>query len=115
MKYTHNQKSIPKDVKVELQSLCAGYYRRKRVATLRLSVLTGAPSEELKAFMEWNERIDKALEFIEEGLRPYILNDLANGKGHWTSMASAFIGRNAYYSRKNKALENLAREFNLML
>lgn len=115
MRYTHNQKNIPQDVKSELQTICAGYYRRKRVATLRLSVLTGEPSEELKAFMAWNDRIDKALEFIEEGLRSYILNDIASGKGYWSSMASPFLTRNAYYARKNKAFENLAREFNLIV
>lgn len=115
MRYTHNQKNIPKDVKAEIQSLCAGYYRRKRIADLRLSVLTAPPTEELKAFIAWNTRIDKALEFIEEGVRPYILNDIANGKGYWSSMASPFLTCNAYYTRKNKAFENLAREFNLMV
>ena len=115
MKYSYNQKNLPKDVKDEVQSICAGYYRRKRIATLRLSLLTAPPSEELKAFMSWNEKIDKALEFIEKGLKDYILNDIANGKGYWSSMASPFLTCNAYYSRKNQAFENLAKEFNLVV
>ena len=115
MKYVHNQKNLPKDVKTEIQSLCAGYYRRQRIANQRLSLLTAPPSEELVAFMRWNERIDKALEFIEEGLRPYILHDIANGIGYWRSMAGPFISRNSYYSRKNKAMENIAEELNLMV
>lgn len=115
MKYTHNQKNIPKDVKAEIQSLCAGYYRRKRVTKLRLSMLTAPPSEELKAFMSWNERIDRSLDFIEEGIREYILDDIAYGKGYWGSMASPFLTCNAYYARKNKAIENLAEAFNLLM
>lgn len=115
MKYKHNQKNIPKDVKTEIQSLCAGYHRRKRIANQRLAVLTAPPSEELKAFMTWNERIDRALEFIEEWHRGHILDDIANGKGYWRSGACPFTTYNAYYSMKNKALENLAKELSLMI
>lgn len=115
MKYKHNQKNIPKDVKTEIQSLCAGYHRRKRIASQRLAVLTAPPSEELKAFMTWNERIDKALAFLEEGLRTYILHDIANGIGYWSSMAGPFLTCNAYYARKNEAMENIAKEFNLII
>lgn len=115
MKYKHNQKNIPKDVKTEIQSLCAGYHRRKRIASQRLAVLTAPPSEELKAFMAWNERIDRALEFIEEGIRPYILYDISNGIGYWRSMASPLISQSAYYARKNEAIENIAKELNLMM
>lgn len=115
MKYKHNQKGIPKDVKKEIQSLCAGYYRRQRIANQRMTVLTAPPSEELTAFMAWNKRIDKALEFIEDGVRAFILNDIANGKGYWASMAAPFLTYNSYYARKNRALDNLAREFNLMI
>lgn len=115
MKYLKNQKNLPKDVKKEIQSLCAGYYRRQRIAAQRTALLTAPPSEELVAFMRWNERIDKALEFIESGVRAYILNDIANGKGYWASMAAPFMAYNTYYARKNKALENLAKEFNLMV
>lgn len=114
-RYKQNQKGLPKDVKEEVQSICAGYYRRKRVATCRLSVMTGEPSEDFKAFLAWNERIDQAMEFIEEGIRPYILDDIANGKGYWRSMASPLIGVNAYYARKNKAIEDLAKTLNLMI
>lgn len=115
MKYVQNQKNIPKDVKEQIQSICAGYNRRKRVASQRMAMITAPPSEELVAFMRWNERIDKALAFIESGVRAYILNDIANGKGYWTSMAAPFMAYNTYYARKNKALENLAKEFNLMV
>lgn len=115
MKYTHNQKGIPKDVKEEIQSLCAGYYRRQRIAKQRTAILTAPPSEELTAFMTYNEKIDRALEFLEEGLRPYILHDIANGIGYWRSMASPLISRNAYYARKNESLERIAKELNLMI
>ena len=115
MIYKHNQSSIPEDVKKEIQSICAGYYRRKRIADMRLSVLTAPPSEELIAFMSWNKKIDKALDFIEEGIRPYILNDIANGKGYWGSMGAPLISKDSYYARKNKALKNLTVELNLMI
>lgn len=115
MKYTHNQKGIPKDVKEEIQSLCAGYYRRQRIAKQRMAILTAPPSEELTAFMTYNDKIDRALAFIEEGLRPYILHDIANGIGYWSSMASPFLTCNAYYDRKNRALENLSKELNLII
>ena len=82
MRYAHNQKNIPKDVKMEIQSLCAGYYRRQRIAKQRTAVLTAPPSEDLAAFMTYNEKIDKALYFIEEGMREYILHDIANGIGY---------------------------------
>lgn len=115
MKYVQNQKNIPKDVKEQIQSICAGYNRRKRVASQRMAMITAPPSEELVAFMSYNEKIDRALEFIEEGLRPYMLHDIANGVGYWRSMAGPFISRNAYYGRKNKAMENIAKELNLMI
>ena len=115
MRYSHNQKSIPKDVKEQIQSICAGYNRRKRVASQRLSVMTSQPSDELMAFLSYNEKIDNALLFLEEGLRPYILHDIANGVGYWRSMAGPIISRNAYYERKNKAMENIAKELNLMI
>ena len=115
MKYKHNQKNIPKDVKKEIQSLCAGYYRRQRIASQRTAILTAPPSEELIAFMAYNEKIDNALAFVEEGVRSYILHDIANGIGYWSSMASPFLTCNAYYDRKNKAFENLAKNLNLMI
>lgn len=114
-RYKYNQKNLPQDVKTQIRSICAGYARRKRVANSRMLFLTGEPSEELRAFMAWNEHIDRALAFLEEGMRPYILDDIANGKGYWGSMASPLISYNAYYARKNKALENLATEFHLLL
>ena len=115
MKYKHNQKNIPKDVKEEIQSLCAGYARRKRIASQRLALITAPPSEELKAFISYNTKIDKALDFIEDGLRTYMLHDIANGVGYWRSMASPFLTCNAYYARKNKAMMNIAKELNLMI
>jgi hypothetical protein len=115
MRYAHNQKNIPKDVKMEIQSLCAGYYRRQRIAKQRTAVLTAPISEELTAFMTYNDKIDRALCFIEEGMREYILHDIANGIGYWSSMASPFITCNAYYDRKNRALGNLAKELNLIV
>ena len=115
MRYKCTQKGIPKDVKAEIQTLCAGYYRRKRIEKMRREFLSGEPSEEFKAFMQYNENIDKALSFLEEGLKPYILYDIANGVGYWSSMASPFLTCNAYYARKNQAMENLAKELSLMI
>ena len=116
MKYKHNQKAIPKDVLAEIQALCAGYYRRKCTIAVRLAQSPeSVDAPEIKAFLSYNESIDKAIEFIEEGIREYILHDIALGTGYWSSMAAPFISLTAYYDRKNKALGNLAKALNLMI
>ena len=116
MKYKHNQKAIPKDVLQEIQALCAGYYRRKCLIAVRFAQShENMQTPEIRAFLHYNESIDKAIEFIEEGIREYILHDIALGTGYWSSMAAPLITKNAYYDRKNKALGNLAKALNLII
>lgn len=116
MKYKHNQKNIPADVLKEIQALCAGYYRRKCLVAVRLAQSSeNAQTPEIQAFLRYNEQIDASMQFIEEGIREYILHDIALGTGYWSSMAAPFISLTAYYDRKNKALDNLAKALNLVI
>ena len=116
MKYNHNQKGMPLEVLKEVQALCAGYYRRKCLAAVRIAQSPeNEQTPEAQAFLRYNQQIDSAIEFIEEGIREYILHDIALGTGYWASMAAPFITKNAYYARKNKALCNLAKELNLVI
>lgn len=111
--YRNKQKDIPEGALKVIRAICADYPRRKRI--IETVVHTHTDEETLKHFKDYNERIDRALSELEEGLRDYILSDIMHGNGYNYSMASPLLTNNAYYERKNKILWNLARELNLVI
>jgi hypothetical protein len=52
---------------------------------------------------------------VDEGLRAFILADIANGNGYGRSMASPYMHRDTYYKQKNEAILNIALAMNLIL
>jgi hypothetical protein len=104
---------ITKGVRILVEGYCADYPRRKRVAECRYRTIT--TDEEVLRFKAINEKIDLALEIVDEGMRTYILTDIANGNGYTRSMASPFMHRDTYYKLKNAVILRIAELMNLIL
>lgn len=98
--------NIPRSVVNVVRSMCADYDRRA------LLIKSGAPLSD--KYRELNAAIDRGLDFVEEGIRRTILDDIHLGRGYGYSPASAIIAKNAYYSRKNKAVYTIACELRLL-
>ncbi len=96
-----------------VKALCADYPRRKRLIDCKFRTKT--TEEDVQRLKEINEKIDKALECVDEGLREYILYDIANGNGYNKSMASPYIRKDSYYAQKNKAILQIALLFHFVL
>lgn len=112
-KYIPLDKRITEGVQMIVQGYCADYPRRKRISECRFRTIT--TDEEVQHFREINAKIDDALEVVDEGMREYILSDIANAHGYYRSMASAFMHRDTYYSQKNEAILRIALAMNLIL
>jgi hypothetical protein len=106
-------KRISKSVMILVSGYCADYPRRKRIAECKFRTIT--TDDEVSKFREINEKIDNALMVVDEGLRAFILADIANGNGYDRSMASPYMHRDAYYKQKNEAILNIALAMNLIL
>jgi hypothetical protein len=97
---------IPSSVVNIVKSVCADYDRRA------LLIRSGAPLSQ--RYVELNGAIDRALEFVECGIRRTILDDIHLGRGYGYSPASAILSKNAYYARKVKAVYMIACELKLL-
>ncbi|MBQ9728193.1 MAG: hypothetical protein IJV85_01210 [Clostridia bacterium] len=98
-----------------IRAFLRDYPRRKALAAAHLEQSNGEQSESLRAFMAWNERIDKAFTVIDEPLRVGMFQDIASGKGYKASPLRERLTIHRYHAAKNKVLESLARELNLIL
>lgn len=98
--------NIPRSVVNVVRSMCADYDRRA------LLIRSDTPSSQ--RYIELNGAIDKALEFVECGIRRTILDDIHLGRGYGYSPASAILSKNAYYARKVKAVYMIACELKLL-
>mgnify|MGYP003429961661 CR=1 FL=1 len=113
MTYSPLDWRISKTVMELVKALCADYPRRKRLIDCKFRTKT--TDEDVIKLKEINDNIDAALECVDEGLRSYILYDIANGNGYNKSMASPYIQRNSYYKQKNKAILNIALKFHCVI
>lgn len=98
-----------------IRAFLRDYPRRKALAAAHLEQSNGEQSESLRAFMAWNERIDKAFTVIDEPLRVGMFQDIATDRGYAKSSLRDSVSKYAYHTAKNKVLESLARELNLIL
>lgn len=113
MVYKSLDKRITKTVLDVVSKLAADYPRRRRLAEcVARRHLTDAQLDNLK---QVNAKIDTALEHVEEGIRDYLLSDIASGNGYERSMASCFISRTSYYAKKNAVILEIARAFYLVI
>ena len=112
MKYKKLDGRITKTALAVISALCADYPRRKRLIECRCRTRT--TDEEIENFKKTNAVIDKALLVVDEGLRDYILVDIAVGHGYESSMASPYIAKNCYYTQKNRAIKEMAKGFHLI-
>ena len=112
MKYKKLDFRISKTALDVIQALCADYPRRKRLIECRCR--THTTDEEIENFKKTNKVIDDAMLVVDEGLRDYILMDIAVGHGYESSMASPFLSKDSYYRQKNKAIEEMAKGFHLI-
>lgn len=96
-----------------LCALCADYPRRKRIIDCQFRTVT--TDEEINKFKRINEIIDDSLRCVDEGIRMYVLTDIANRNGYNKSMASPFISHMSYYRQKNEVLLRMAQKFNLII
>ena len=95
-------------------ALCADYPRRKKIGSAKY--LSKTNKEELfNNFKLINEKIDSSISFIEEGIREIIILDIGAKRGYGYSMASSLISKDAYYARKNQAILEIAKAFNLVI
>lgn len=113
MVYKALDKRVTKTVEELIERLCADYPRRKRIVECNFRTKTDDAACE--AFRQTNEKIDKALEVVDEGIRAFILSDIANRNGYERSMASPLISKNSYYRMRNEAIRQMALAFNLIL
>lgn len=113
MKYKKLDGRITKTVLDVLEALCADYPRRKRIIECRCRTRTSDAAVE--DFRKTNQIIDCAMETVDMGLREYILIDIGSGNGYERSMASPFISKDSYYLQKNRAIEAMARGFNMII
>lgn len=104
---------ITKGVRLLVEGYCADYPRRKRISECKYRTIT--TDEEVQRFREINAKIDDALNAVDEGLREYILTDIANGNGYDRSMASPFMHRDTYYRQKNEVILRIALSMHLIL
>ena len=111
--YQHLDKRITKTVMGLVEALCADYPRRRRLADY-LSYTKGNDAD-LAHLRGINEKIDEALNEVDEGLRGYMLSDIANRNGYGRSMASPFIRKDSYYAQKNKAILKMAMLFHFVV
>lgn len=111
--YQHLDKRISKTVMEIIEKLCADYPRRKRTADY-LSYTKGNDAD-LAHLRGINAKIDEGLTEVDEGLREYMLSDIANRNGYGRSMASPFIRKDSYYAQKNKAILKMAMLFHLVV
>ena len=111
--YQHLDKRISKTVMNSIENLCADYPRRKRLADYL--IYTKKDDDNLRELMAWNAKIDEALSEVDEGLRGYMLSDIANRNGYGRSMASPFIRKDSYYAQKNKAILRMAMLFHFVV
>lgn len=98
--------NVPRSVVNVVKSMCADYDRR--------AIIISSGRALSERYKEMNGAIDRGLEFIEVGIRRTILDDIHLGRGYGYSPASAILSKNAYYSRKNKAIYLIAEELRLM-
>ena len=113
MTYKRLDKRLSKTVLDVVSKLAADYPRRRRLAECLVRKHT--TDEQVEQLKQVNAKIDKALESVEEGIREYILSDIASGNGYERSMASCFVSRTAYYAKKNNAILEIARAFYLVV
>lgn len=111
--YQHLDKRITKTVMEIVESLCADYPRRRRLADY-LSYTNGNEAK-IDQIRSINANIDEGLKEVDEGLREYMLSDIANRNGYGRSMASPFIRKDSYYAQKNKAILKIAQLFDLVV
>lgn len=97
---------IPRTVVEIVKSICADYDRRA-------IAMENAAEDTVKTYKRLNESIDQAMTDIEPAIRRTMLEDIYTGRGYGYSPASAIMTKNAYYSRKRKAVHDIA--VNLML
>ena len=106
-------KRITEGVQLIVQGYCADYPRRKRISECKYRTIT--TDEEVQHFRAINAKIEEAMSVVDEGMREYILSDIANAHGYYRSMASAFMHRDTYYKQKNEAILRIALELHLVL
>lgn len=112
MKYKKLDFRVSKTALNVIMALCADYPRRKRLIDCKFRTRT--TDDDIERFKQTNEIIDKALLVVDEGIREYILIDIAVGHGYESSMASPYIAKNPYYTQKNRAIEEMAKGFHLI-
>ena len=113
MKYKKLDYRVSKTALNVIMALCADYPRRKRLIECKFR--THTTDKDIENFKATNAVIDSALMVVDEGLREYMLMDIAVGHGYESSMASPYIAKNSYYLQKNKAIEEMAKGFHLII
>ncbi len=102
-----------------LFALVADYDNRRKAAERANRAAAHTDDEnalaEIARFMEINKRIDECLDFIEPMLRAYIREDIGRRRGWEKSQASSYISKDAYFARKNQAIEKMLIAFRLIL
>lgn len=98
---------IPRTVVDIVKSICADYDRRA------IAMQTAA-EEIVNTYKSMNDAIDYAMQDIEPAIRRTMLEDIYNGRGYGRSPASAILTKHAYYSRKHKAIHDIAVNFRLL-
>ena len=98
---------IPPTVVEIVKSICADYDRRA------IAIQTAA-EDVVNTYKAMNDAIDHAMQDIEPEIRRTMLEDIYNGRGYYSSPASAIISKNAYYSRRHKAIHDIAVKLMLL-
>ena len=111
--YKSLDQRLTKGVRLLVEGYCADYPRRKRISECKYRTIT--TDEEVQRFREINDRIDEALSIVDEGMRNFILTDIANGNGYDRSMASPFMHKDTYYKQKNEVILRIALAMHLIL
>ncbi len=100
---------LPHGVVKIVSAQCADFSRKE------LAIRDGELAEGVfAAYREVNEAIRKALADIEEACREDFLLDIAENRGYDRSRISLFFSRKAYYSRKRKAIYDIAKLLRLI-
>lgn len=105
---------MDKTIQSIIRAFLLDYPRRNTIAAEVGTIDNKNDRASISAFMAWNERIDKALTIIDEPFRVGMFQDIANGTGYHKSPLRQHLTTRHYYTAKNKVLESLARELNLI-
>lgn len=111
MKY-HKRKREVGAIKIAV-ALLADYANRE--AAVKAARAAGMEETDIEAYDATNRRIDECMECVEPFLRDILRDDISNRTGWEASKAHKYIAKDVYYSRKNQVIDNILKNFNLIL